>query len=152
MFVIDFLVVCNQSVRRKTSSELEKLRSARRQSAALNLSLTSMRRILHEYLRFHPHKIKIVNQLCDTDKPARLAFCREFSEMLNADPDILNKLIMSNEACFHLSGFVNKQNFRYWNEDQPMQVHEQPLHSEKMTLWCDVSVSESPHTFFKLSD
>ncbi|KAJ4429842.1 hypothetical protein ANN_22046 [Periplaneta americana] len=61
--------------------------------------------ILHEDLRFH----YIVNHLCDTDKPARLAFCREFSEMLNADPDILNKLIMSDETpSTYLSSLINR--------------------------------------------
>ncbi|KAJ4432654.1 hypothetical protein ANN_21277 [Periplaneta americana] len=111
------------------------------QSEKLNLSLTSMCRSLQEDLRFHPYKIQIVNYLYDTDKPVRLAFYREFSEMLNADSDIQNKLIMSDEAHFHLSEFVNKQNFRYWTEDQSIQVHEQPLHSEKVTVWCDVSDS-----------
>ncbi|KAJ4433000.1 hypothetical protein ANN_15257 [Periplaneta americana] len=84
--------------------------------------------------------IQIVNHLSDTDKPARLAFCREFSEVLHADPNMLNKL-MSDEAHFHLSGFVNKQNFRYWSENQLMKVHKQSLRSEKVTVWCDVSAS-----------
>ncbi|KAJ4444404.1 hypothetical protein ANN_06196 [Periplaneta americana] len=116
-------------------------RSARRQSTALNLSFTSMCCILHEDLSFHPYKIHIVNHLRDTNKPARLAFCRGLSEVLNADPDILKKLIMSDGAHFHLSRFVNKQNFPYWSEGQPMQVLEQPLHSEKVTVWCGISAS-----------
>lgn len=46
---------------------------------------------------------------------------------------------MSNEAHFHLSGFVNKQNFRYWSDSNPKTLHEKPLHSAKVTVWCVIS-------------
>lgn len=113
-------------------------RSARRQAVALNLSRTSVCRILHEDLKFHPYKIQMVNCVRDADKPARLAFCRQFLAILNADPGMLNKLILSDEAHFHLSGAVNKQNFRYWSDSQPEAVHEKSLHSPKVTVWCGI--------------
>ena len=34
------------------------------------------------------------------------------------------------------SGMVNKQNFRYWSDSNPRHLHEQPLHSPKVTVWC----------------
>jgi hypothetical protein len=34
---------------------------------------------------------------------------------------------------------VNKQNFRYWSEENPHQLHEQPLHSDRVTVWCAIS-------------
>ncbi|KAJ4437793.1 hypothetical protein ANN_13731 [Periplaneta americana] len=46
---------------------------------------------------------------------------------------------MSDEAHFHLSDCVNKQNFRYWRDEQPCDVWEKPLHSPKVTVWCVVS-------------
>ena len=46
---------------------------------------------------------------------------------------------MSDEAQFHLSGFVNKQNFRYWSATNPIELHERPLHSSKVTVWCAIS-------------
>ena len=45
----------------------------------------------------------------------------------------------SDEAHFHLSGTVNKQNFRYWAANNPRQLHKRPLHSPKVTVWCSVS-------------
>jgi hypothetical protein len=48
-------------------------------------------------------------------------------------------LIMSDEAHFHLSGTVNKQNFRYWATENPRELHQQPLHCERVTVWCGVS-------------
>ena len=46
---------------------------------------------------------------------------------------------MSDEAHFHLSGFVNKQNFRYWSATKHTKLHERPLHSSKVTVWCAIS-------------
>jgi hypothetical protein len=43
---------------------------------------------------------------------------------------------MSDEAHFHLSGYVKKQNFRYWANINPRELHQAPLHSEKVTVWC----------------
>ncbi|KAJ4429943.1 hypothetical protein ANN_22147 [Periplaneta americana] len=58
--------------------------------------------------------------------------------MLNANPDNLHRLIMSDEAHFDLSDYVNKQNFRYWSDEHPFQVWEKPLHSPKVTVWCGI--------------
>jgi hypothetical protein len=59
--------------------------------------------------------------------------------MINEIPDLVNNLLMSDEAHFHLSGFVNKQNFRYWSGENPQRFHEKPLHSMKVTVWCVIS-------------
>jgi hypothetical protein len=48
-------------------------------------------------------------------------------------------MLMSDKAHFHLSGFVNKQNFRYWCDVNPMVLHEGPLHSYEVALWYAVS-------------
>ena len=45
---------------------------------------------------------------------------------------------MTDEAYFHLSGFVNKQNMRYWSPVYTTELHEMPLHSPKVTVWCGV--------------
>jgi hypothetical protein len=48
---------------------------------------------------------------------------------------------MSDEAHFRLCGFVNKQNFRYWSATNPIELHERPLHSSKVTVWRAISSS-----------
>lgn len=50
---------------------------------------------------------------------------------LNADEDIF---MFSDEANFHLDGFVSKQNFRYWSSTNLEQFHKRPLHSPKVTV------------------
>jgi hypothetical protein len=45
---------------------------------------------------------------------------------MDHDEDFIHNLWMYEEAHFHLHGFVNKQNFRYWSEENPRQLHQQP--------------------------
>jgi len=53
--------------------------------------------------------------------------------------DRVNTLLMHVKVHFLASGYVNKQNCRYWAPKNPHELHQRPLHSAKMTLWCAVS-------------
>ena len=94
-----------------------------------------MRRILHQDLHFHPDKLVTVQQLSHQDKVRHV----------NLSGDILtnennhNHLIMTDEANFHLCGYVNTQNCRYWAPANPRELHEKPLHSIKVNVWCGVA-------------
>jgi hypothetical protein len=48
---------------------------------------------------------------------------------------------------------VNKQNFRYWATANSQQLHEWPLHSAKVSVWCAISSNGiiDPY-FFKDND
>ena len=59
---------------------------------------------------------------------------RAMSCLLRENPDILNNLLMTKKAHFHLSGFVNKQNMRYRSPVNPKELHEMPMHSPKVTV------------------
>ena len=48
-------------------------------------------------------------------------------------------ILTSDEAHFHLNGSANKQNFRYWSTMNPRQVHEHPLHCDRVTDWIAVA-------------
>jgi len=52
---------------------------------------------------------------------------------------VLGNLWISDEAYFCLSGVVNKQNMRFWGLENPHVTHEQPLHDEKLLVWCAMS-------------
>lgn len=127
--------------RARIAVEQSPTRSAKRHSQALNISNTSFRRILKHDLHFHPYKIQIVQKLKAQDKRARVQFCEHFLEIFNANENLLNELMMTDEAHFHLDGYVSKQNFRYWAPQNPLSLHEKPLHSPKVTVWCGVTTS-----------
>jgi len=58
-------------------------------------------------------------------------------QMFEEDPELV--IVTSDEAHFHLNGNVNKQNFRSWSPMNPRQLHERPLHCDKVTVWAAVA-------------
>lgn len=65
-------------------------RSARRHSVALRLSPRTVRRILHEELKFHPFKMKVVQQLVPRDLEQRSECCRKLLQMIERTPQFLD--------------------------------------------------------------
>ena len=47
--------------------------------------------------------------------------------------------IMSDEAHFHLYGYVNKKNCRFLAAENPRELHQRPLHTAKVSVWCGIS-------------
>ena len=61
--------------------------------------------------------------------------------MCRGEEYFIQHLITSDEAHFDLSGYVNKQNSRFWGRENPQIVHERPLHSKRVTVWCALTYS-----------
>jgi hypothetical protein len=89
---------------------------------------------LHKDLNFHPYKITIVQKLSDRDMANRRISSEQLLEMLN-DYGVINTVLMTEEAHFHLSGYMNKLNYRYWASENPQELHQRPLHSEDRLVW-----------------
>jgi hypothetical protein len=56
---------------------------------------------------------------------------------------------MTDKANFHLRGNVNFQNCHYWATKNPRDIHQKPLHSAKVIVWCGVASFgvTGPHFF-----
>lgn len=113
-------------------------KSSRRLSQEVRISKTSVLRILHKDLHLFPYKIQILQIQTDRKKQERLAFCQDISRKIEDNPGLLDLIFFSDEAHFHLSGHVNRQNMRYWAEEQPHEHIEPPLSREKVTVWCAI--------------
>jgi len=55
---------------------------------------------------------------------------------------------VSDEKTFSLNGSVNKQNCRYWVPTNPRQLHERPLHSPQVVVWCAISAQGITGPYF----
>jgi hypothetical protein len=66
-------------------------------------------------------------------------YCRWFQTFNDGNPGILDYTWFSNEAWFHLSGYVNSQNTCLWGSETPHAVFEEPLHSQKVGVFCALS-------------
>lgn len=67
----------------------------------------------------HPYKMMITQELSERDFETRRAVHEDILQNIPVGA----VLISSNEADFHLSGSVNKQNFRYWETKNPQEIH-----------------------------
>jgi hypothetical protein len=75
---------------------------------ALQLSITTVRHILHKDSGFHLYKVQLVQVLSDRNGENLQRFCEQFREVLS-DDDLQDNLIMTDEAHFHLSGYINNR-------------------------------------------
>lgn len=110
--------------------------SIRHRAQELNLSATTLHRILKKDLSLHAYKIQLTQELKPADHLNRRTFADWVHEQRQIDEDFSQKIIFSDEAHFHLSGFVNKQNCRIWADENPRTIVEKLMHPQKVTVWC----------------
>lgn len=110
--------------------------SIRRRSQELAIPRSTMQRILTKDLHMHAYKIHLTQQLLPTDHRQRREFVRWVMEQQEVDIDFPDKIIFSDEAHFHLDGFVNKQNCRIWGTENPRVIQEKHIHPKRVTVWC----------------
>ncbi len=132
----------------RTPQAIEKVKRAFQQSptrsivkhaAALKMTPTTVRRILHQDLKKHPYKISLAQELKPEDYADRKSCALKLLSKVEAGEIPLHRILMTDEAHFHLSGVVNKQNMRFWATENPHIVHEKPLHSPKVTVWLGIA-------------
>ena len=102
-------------------------KSIRRLPQQVGLSRRACQRVLKS-LSMRAYRIICVQELKLPDKDKHLQYCRWLLSMV--EEGRLDPLLyfMSDEAWFHLSGYVNSQNMRYWSSENPHVIHETPLH------------------------
>lgn len=118
------------------SVELSPTTSTRRRSQQLGIARTTLRRILKEDCVMWPYKVQLTQELTSTDHTARRAFAKWMMEEINRDPKFFSKILFSDEAHFHLNGYVNKQNCRIWATENPRVIQEVSLYPKRVTVWC----------------
>lgn len=60
---------------------------------------------------------------------------------MEVDNDWPWKILWTDEAHFHLTGYVNTQNCRIWATENPLATNPVPLHPAKVTVWCGFTAS-----------
>lgn len=110
-------------------------------------SITSAWRILRRH-KFHPYGIKMTQELKEGDYAKRLDFCEEM-ELAMRDPNFITNVCFSDESTFHLTGYVNRHNCRYWCQQNPneyRQAHTQQ--PQKINVWAGILANEIIGPFF----
>lgn len=66
----------------------------------------------------------------------RFRFAQWAEDRLAEDKHFHRKIVFSDEAHFHIGGYVNKQNCRIWGSENPHVTIEKPMYSQKVRVWC----------------
>ncbi|ENN73782.1 hypothetical protein YQE_09616, partial [Dendroctonus ponderosae] len=100
-------VVCDSAAEEPSTS-------TRRRAQQVNISRTSLMRILNKDLNSHAHKVQLPQELKPADHFKRRQYAVWLIEQTEVNGDFTKKIIFSDDAHFWLSGFVSKQNCRIW--------------------------------------
>lgn len=137
----------NKEVMVLASVDMKIQQSLREVSMETGTSLTSVWRILKRH-KFHPYGMFLTQELKEADFDLRSDFC-EAMEIRLRDPDFLKKVCFSDEATFHLSGYVNTHNCRYWATENPRVFREEHTqYPEKRNVWAGILGNEIIGPFF----
>jgi hypothetical protein len=90
----------------------------------------------------------LVQELLRNDFRLRRRFARSQLEALGNDPTLLENMFFCDEAHFHCHGGVNRQDFRYWSDENPHWYADEPLHSPKVTVWVGIGWNGIVGPFF----
>ena len=108
--------------------------SLRRRANHLKMSHSTVRRVLKSssYRPYHPQVVQALNR---DDYSKRLSFANWGLEKLEGSPRLIEFLLFSDEAIFHLEGGVNKRNATHWATENPNWTIEKSLNSPKVMVW-----------------
>ena len=121
-------------------------KSIRRASRELQTSSTTVWRVIKHLHMIHC-KLHLLQDLKETDKPAREDFCAQMQAMLEED-GFDDRLVFSDEATFQLTGKVNKHNTRIWGTENPHSTLEHVRDSPKVNVFCAISKKPVYGPFF----
>ncbi|KAI6658664.1 hypothetical protein LOD99_11009 [Oopsacas minuta] len=114
-------------------------RATRRLSAEAAISRSSMRRILNDDIGAFPYKIQMQQKKSESNQKKKVQFVTYISKKIEEEILKITEVHWSDEANFHLSGHVNKQNMRFWALEKPESIAQRPLSTEKLGAWCAVA-------------
>lgn len=112
--------------------------SIRRASQILELSRTTFHRICGK-LKLKPYKIQTFQELTQFDIDRRDAFSWRILEKIRLGDLDPKKTWFTDEAHFWLSGYVNKQNYRFWGKSKPEVFRTKRTQRIRVTAWIAIS-------------
>ncbi len=122
--------------------------SLRKAAQQAEVSITSVHKILRRFLKLKPYRITEIHELKDPDRQKRVEFCQWALTVLDQDETFFDHLWMTDEAHFHLNGYVNSQNCRVWALKNPKVGVQTALYSPRVTVWAAISATGLIGPFF----
>ncbi|CAF4146178.1 unnamed protein product [Rotaria sp. Silwood2] len=121
--------------------------SIRRASLDLNLSRSSLQRMMKE-LGLKPYRPQLLHSLNEDDPDRRCEFADTFLNLLADDSSLLDRIVWADEAIFKLNGHVNRHNCVYYAVENPHVIITQEMNSPGITVWAGIWVGGIIGPFF----
>ncbi|KAJ8936031.1 hypothetical protein NQ318_000692 [Aromia moschata] len=127
--------------------------TVRQVSRDLNIGKSSVSNIFKK-VKYHPYRVRLIHELAEDDFDRRTEFCEYMMDHNNQNNGFIANILFSDEATFFLNGHVNRQNTRYWSQENPHWMQEyHTQHPQKLimnlcvTLWthCIGGVGPGPY-------
>ena len=96
----------------------------------------TLHNVVHKRLRLRTYKIQITQKIKHDDKHKRLTFAASVLDKIDENNSYLDHIRFSEESTFHISGKVNRHNFRIWGSENPSVVFQHERDSPKDNVWC----------------
>lgn len=114
-------------------------KSIRRAAQQVGIKRESLRKIIVNELKLFPYKVQVHQPLSEAAMEQRLEFANDVVGRIDNNTIDVTKVWFSDEAHFHLDGYVNKQNWRIWGSEHPHFAIDRSLHPLRVTVWCAMS-------------
>jgi len=111
--------------------------STRRASLELNLSRTSLRRMMKE-LGLKPYRPRLLHDLSDDDPDRHCEFADMFLNLVADDSLLCGRIVWADEANFKLNGHINRHNCVYYAVENPHIVITQDMNALGVTVWAGI--------------
>ncbi|KAJ8962113.1 hypothetical protein NQ318_018070 [Aromia moschata] len=129
--------------------------TVRQVSRDLNIGKSSVSNIFKK-VKYHPYRVRLIHELAEDDFDRRTEFCEYMMDHNNQNNGFIANILFSDEATFFLNGHVNRQNTRYWSQENPHWMQEyHTQHPQKVNVWagpipCSQSQEGEPNVPFYL--
>lgn len=115
-------------------------KSLARRSLQLGVPKGTLYDVVRKRLHLRAYKLQLLHEIKPTDKIKRLEFAIDFLNRIDDDENFLKNVFFSDEATFHVSGTVNRNNCRVWGAEHPHEVIQHQRDSPKVNVWCGLMV------------
>ena len=92
-----------------------------------------------------------MQELNEDDFDRRVQFCETMLHAAAADPNLLHRIIWSDEATFHLNVSVNRHNTFYYSQENPHVTVEKAVASVRVTVWAAIHTNGIIELFFLIT-
>ena len=114
-------------------------KSIRQVARETGLSIYQVHTILKKVLKWRAWKPHLCQALSDDDCQQRMEFGDIMLSWHSEWNELFENILWTDEAVFHVGGFVNRHNCHYWAKEDPNVTSEKLQTRPRLLVWCGMT-------------